>query len=129
MTRLRQGLFRLKGNTILCEDEGWSLKYSGSSWRIDCYEYRQDSRVITFGGEGATSQWDIFIPRKLQWGDGAHENLDDYAESFVLARITVALQWLGVSVGFFFIDETDPRITYRQLFSRGNTTAPSTTSN
>lgn len=111
MIRLRLGLFRFKGNTILCEDEGWSLKFSGSSWRIDCYEYQQNDRMITFGGEGATSQWDVFIPPKLLWDDGDRETLDDYMESQVLNRITMALQWMGFSVGFYFEDPDDSRIS------------------
>jgi hypothetical protein len=112
MTRPRQGLFRFKGNIILCEDEGWSLKFSGSSWRVDRYEYRQNDRTITFGGEGgATSQSDIFIPPKLVWDDGKSETLDDDMESQVLKRITMALQWMGFSVGFFYISPDDPRIS------------------
>jgi hypothetical protein len=84
------------------------MTFSGSSWRIDTYVYRQSDRAITLGGEGATTQWDIFIPPKLKWDDG--EPLDDQAESQVLNRITMAVQSMGFSVGFFFQDENDRRI-------------------
>jgi hypothetical protein len=108
LTRPRQGVFRFKGNTIVCKDKDWSITFSGSSWRIDSYVYRQGNRTITFGGEGATSQWDIFIPPRLKWDDG--ELLDDCAESQVLNRITAAIQSMGFNVGFFFEDENDRRI-------------------
>jgi hypothetical protein len=61
--------------------------------------------MITFGGEGATDQWDIYIPQKLYWDYGDREPLDNDTESQVLDRVTMALQWMGLSVGFFFEDE------------------------
>jgi hypothetical protein len=67
--------------------------------------------MITFGGEGAGDQWDIFIPPKLRWDDGQREALGGDAESQVLNRITMAIQWMGLSVGFFFEDENDPRVS------------------
>jgi hypothetical protein len=106
--RPRKGIFRFKGNTIICEDDGWSLTFSGSTWRIDTYVYRHGDRKITFGGEGATSQWDVFIPPKLTWDNG--EQLDDSVELQILNRVTEAIQSMGFSVGFFFKDENDRRI-------------------
>jgi hypothetical protein len=84
------------------------MTFSGSSWRIDSYVYRHGDRTITFGGEGASSQWDVFIPPQLKWNCG--DTLDDRAESEVLNRITGAIQSMGLSVGFFFLDEDDKRI-------------------
>ena len=106
LIRPRKGFF--KGNTIVCKDEGWSLTFSGSSWRIDCYKYQQNEKTITLGGEGTASQWDIFIPPKLRWDDVGDEPLDDFTEAQIQRRITVALQWIGLDVGFFFLEPSDP---------------------
>jgi hypothetical protein len=90
----------LRRNTVACDDEGWSLTFSGSSWHMDRYEYSECGRTITFGGEGAAGRWDIFIPPQLAWDDARAEPLDDATRDRILKRVTAAIQWLGFSVGF-----------------------------
>jgi hypothetical protein len=92
-------------NTIVCEDEGWSLTYSGSTWRIDRYDYRENGRLMTFGGEGASKQMDIFLTPDLSWEDAPTQSIDEETRRVILRRITAALQWAGFSVGFFELIE------------------------
>jgi hypothetical protein len=46
-------------NKIIC-DEGWSVAFSGSSWRVDRYDYYEEGKHLILGGEGAAGQMDIF---------------------------------------------------------------------
>ena len=39
-------------NKIVC-DEGWSVAFSGSSWRVDRYDYYEEGKHLILGGEGA----------------------------------------------------------------------------
>jgi hypothetical protein len=92
------------------------LTFSGSSWRIDCYEYRQGNQTITFGGEGgSTVQLDINIPPNLYWDADRQNPLDSVQESQVLRRITAAIQSMGVGAAFFFEDPNDPRINEQSI--------------
>jgi hypothetical protein len=91
-------------NVITC-DEGWSLSYSGSSWRIDTYIYRESGRCLELGGEGAAGQMDVFIGPKMMWNDPSGVPLDDQTRNKVLHNITAALQWAGYKVGFFLIEQ------------------------
>ena len=59
---------------------------------------------MIFGGEGAFQQWDIFIPKALSWKDTPGQIVDEETRNLILKRITVAIQWMGISVGFFDID-------------------------
>jgi hypothetical protein len=90
-------------NTIVCE-EGWSLSYSGSTWRIDTYDYRDEGRQLILGGEGAAGQMDIFLSSKLLWTNPSNTPLDEETSHRVLRNITAALQWAGYRVGFFALD-------------------------
>jgi hypothetical protein len=89
-----------KRNTIVC-GEGWSVQYSGSSWRVDRYDYFENGRQIVFSGEGAAGQMDIFLYPHLAWEDSPDKNADELTRQRVLHNITAALQWAGFSVGFF----------------------------
>ena len=95
-----------KRNTIVCE-EGWSVQYSGSSWRVDRYDYFENGRQMVFSGEGA-GQMDIFLYPHLAWEDSPQKNVDELTRQRVLYNITAALQWAGFSVGFFSM--SDPTI-------------------
>lgn len=88
-------------NKIVSKD-GWSISFSGSSWRIDKYDYREDGRHLVLSGEGTCRIMEIFIPTKLAWDAPLNEELDDQTRIRVLENITSALQWAGFSVGFFF---------------------------
>jgi hypothetical protein len=88
-------------NAIFCDDEGWSLTYSGSTWRVDRFDYRENGRLITFGGEGAVGQMDLFLPPNLAWEDAPSQSIDEATQNVILRRITGALQWAGFKVGFF----------------------------
>lgn len=99
---LRQPWF--KKNTIVC-DEGWSLSFSGSTWRVDRYDYREDGRHLVLGGEGAAGQMDIFTSANLTWEVPANVVLDDETRARVLHNVTAALQWAGFKVGFFSLDD------------------------
>src|SRR3984957_18873679 len=46
-------------NKIICE-EGWSVAFSGSSSRVDRYDYYEKGKHLILGGEGAgflTANW------------------------------------------------------------------------
>lgn len=88
-------------------DDGWSLSFSGSSWRIDRYDYFEEGRHLVLGGEGAAGQMDIFMTPTLRWNDPPNVVLDDATRERVLYNITSALQWAGFSVGFFMLDEPE----------------------
>jgi hypothetical protein len=81
-------------NKIIC-DEGWSLSFSGSSWRIDRYDYYEGQRHLILGGEGAAGQMDIFLDTTLVWSEPVGVVLDDETRTRVLHNITAALQWAG----------------------------------
>lgn len=83
-------------------DDGWFISFSGSSWRIDKYEYREEGHHLVLGGEGACGTMEVFVPAKLVWDDPPNEELDDQTRTRVLENITAALQWAGFSVGFFY---------------------------
>jgi hypothetical protein len=91
-------------NKIVCDD-GWSLSFSGSSWRIDTYDYYEKDRHLVLGGEGASGQMDIFLSTTLTWDDPPNLILDEPTRKRVLHNITAALQWAGYSVGFFSLDK------------------------
>jgi hypothetical protein len=95
-------------NTIFCDDEGWSLTYSGSTWRFDRFDYRENGRLMTLGGEGALGQMDLFLPPNLAWEDAPSQSIDEAKQSVILRRITGALQWAGFQVGFFEIAPEKP---------------------
>lgn len=88
-------------NKIISKD-GWSISFSGSSWRIDRYDYWEGKRHLVLGGEDGTGTMEIFIPQKMVWDDPPNEELDDQTRARVLENLTYALQWAGFSVGFFF---------------------------
>ena len=90
-------------NIIVCE-HGWSLSYSGSTWRIDTYDYCEEGRQLILRGEGAAGQMDIFLSAKLFWTNPPNTPLDEETSHRVLRNITVALQWAGYKVGFFSLD-------------------------
>jgi len=90
-----------KKNIVICDDEGWSLTFSGSTWRIDCYEYAEGDRKVTFGGEGAAGQWDVFVPRTMAWDGVPNDAMDEATRYRVLHRVTAAIQWMGLDVGLF----------------------------
>jgi len=92
-------------NRIIC-DEGWFLVVSGSSWRIDRYDYYEGERHLTHGGDGAAGQMDIFLEDTLTWSEPSRGILDDQTRARVLRNITAALQWAGYRVGFFDLDQT-----------------------
>jgi hypothetical protein len=89
----------------IVSDEGWSLSFSGSSWRIDRYEYFEEGRHLVLSGEGSTDQMDIVINPTLKWSDPPDVILDDRTREKVLYNITSALQWAGFSVGFIMLDD------------------------
>ena len=99
---LRKPWFKNK----IVSDDGWSLSFSGSSWRIDRYDYFEEDRHLVLGGEGASGQMDIFIYPKLKWENPPDMVLDDETAERVLYNITSALQWAGYSVGLFMLDDT-----------------------
>jgi len=86
-------------NKLVC-DEGWSLSFSDSSWRIDRYDYYEGDRHLVLGGEGATGQMDIFLSPTLTWDNPPNLILDEQSRTRVLHNITAALQRAGfISVG------------------------------
>ena len=85
----------------IISDDGWSISFSGSSWRIDKYDYWEGGRHLVFGGEGACGSMEVFVPARLVWDDPPNEELDEQTRTRVLENITAALQWAGFSVGFF----------------------------
>ena len=88
-------------NRIVSE-EGWSISFSGSSWRIDrSNDYWEMGRHLVLGGEGGTGTMEVVIPQKLIWDDPPNEELDNETRRRVLENLTSALQWAGFSVGFF----------------------------
>ena len=89
----------------IVSDDGWSLSFSGSSWRIDRYDYFEKDRHLVLGGEGASGQMDIVITPTLRWSDPPDVVLDDKTRERILYNITSALQWAGFSVGFFMLDD------------------------
>jgi hypothetical protein len=93
-------------NKIIC-DEGWSVAFSGSSWRVDRYDYYEEGKHLILGGEGAAGQMDIFLNRTLAWGDPPNVAMDEETQERVLRNITVAFQWAGFDVGFFLLDEPE----------------------
>ena len=105
LSLLRRPWFKNK----IVSDDGWSLAFSGSSWRIDRYDYFEEGRHLVLTGEGASGQMDIFLTRALRWNDPQDVTLDDKTRERVLYNITSALQWAGFSVGFFELD--DPKAT------------------
>jgi len=103
LPRLRRPWFTrpwFQRNKIICE-EGWSLSFSGSSWRIDRYDYFEDERHLVLGGEGGTGQMDVFVGEEIFWEEPSGVRLDELTRQRVLHNITAALQWAGFSVGFF----------------------------
>jgi hypothetical protein len=97
---LRRPWFKNK----IVSDDGWSLSFSCSSWRIDRYDYFEDGRHLVLSGEGATGQMDIVISPTLMWNDPPDVVVDDETRERVLYNITSALQWAGFSVGFVMLD-------------------------
>jgi hypothetical protein len=97
---LRRPWFR---NRIVC-DEGWSVAFSGSSWRIDRYDYFEDGKHLILGGEGACGMMEILLESDLVWDDPPYVRLDDATRERVLHNITAALQWAGFSVGFILAE-------------------------
>jgi hypothetical protein len=93
-------------NKIIC-DEGRSVAYSGSSWRVDRYDYYEEGKHLILGGEGAAGQMDIFLDRTLTWSDPPNVTMDEETRDRVLRNITVAFQWAGFDVGFFLLDEPE----------------------
>src|SRR3954465_10850967 len=75
----------------IVSDDGWSLSFSGSSWRIDRYDYFEEDRHLVLGGEGASGQMDIVITPTLRWSDPPDVVLDDKTRERVLYNITSAL--------------------------------------
>ena len=61
--------------------------------------------TMTFGGEGASKQMDIFLTPDLSWEDAPTQSIDEETRRVILRRITAALQWAGFSVGFFELIE------------------------
>ena len=98
---LRRPWFKNK----IVSDDGWSVSFSGSSWRIDRYDYFEEERHLVLGGEGASGQMDIVISPTLRWNDPPDAVLDDKTRERVLYNITSALQWAGFSVGFVLLDD------------------------
>ena len=98
---LRRPWFKNK----IVSDDGWSLSFSGSSWRIDRYDYFEKDRHLVFGGEGVSGQMDIIITKALRWDDRPDAVLDDETRERVLYNITSALQWAGYGVGFVELDD------------------------
>jgi hypothetical protein len=92
-----------KRGRIIC-DEGWSVSYSGSSWRIDRYDYYENDRHLILSGEGGSSQMDIFIDAEMFWDDTARVRVEETDMKRVLNNLTAALQWDGFEVGFFRTD-------------------------
>jgi hypothetical protein len=103
LSLLRRPWFKNK----IVSDDGWSLSFSGSSWRIDCYDYFEEGRHLILGGEGASGQMDIFLTKTLRWNDPCDVTLDDETRGRVLYNITSALQWAGFSVGFFELEDSN----------------------
>jgi hypothetical protein len=93
-------------NKIICE-EGWSVAFSGSSLRIDRYDYYEEGKHLILGGEGAAGQMDIFLHQTLTWDDPPGAAMDEKTRERVLRNITVGLQWAGFSVGFFLLEEPE----------------------
>ena len=91
----------------IVSDEGWSLSFSGSSWRIDRYDYFEEGRHLALSGEGALGQMDILISPTLTWDDPPGVALDDRTRERVLYNITSAFQWAGFSVGFFMLGDAN----------------------
>ena len=89
----------------IVSDDGWSLSFSGSSWRIDRCDYLEEDRHLVLGGEGASGQMDIVITPTLRWSDPPDVVLDDKTRERVLYNITSALQWAGFSVSFFMLED------------------------
>ena len=98
---LRRPWFKNK----IVSDDGWSLSFSGSSWRIDRYDYFEEGRHLVLSGEGASGRMDIFLARTLRWNHPQDVTLDDKTRERVLYNITSALQWAGFTVGFFELDD------------------------
>jgi hypothetical protein len=93
-------------NKIICE-EGWSVAFSGSSSRVDRYDYYEKGKHLILGGEGAAGQMDIFLNRTLTWDDPPGVAMDEKTRERVLRNITVGFQWAGFSVGFFLLEEPE----------------------
>jgi len=67
--------------------------FSGSSWRIDRYDYFEDGKHLILGGEGACGMMEILLESDLVWDDPPYVRLDDATRERVLHNITAALQW------------------------------------
>jgi hypothetical protein len=65
---------------------------------------------MTFDGEGAMRQMDIFLLPTLVWEDAPTQSIDEETRKLILRRITAALQWAGFDVGFFDITPANHRI-------------------
>jgi hypothetical protein len=98
LPRLRRPWFR---NKIVCKD-GWSLAFSGSSWRIDRYDYFEDGKHLILGGEGACGTMGIIVEPDLLWKDPPNVRMDEANRARVLRIITAALQWAGFKVEFYY---------------------------
>jgi hypothetical protein len=97
----RSLLRRPRFKNRIVSEEGWSISFSGSSWRIDRYDYWENGRHLVLSGEGGTGAMEVVIPQKLVWDDPPNEELDNQTRTRVLENLTSALQWAGFSVGFF----------------------------
>ena len=60
---------------------------------------------MTLGGEGATMQWDVFVPQCLVWDESQADVVDEETRERILRRIAAGIQSMGFSVGFFALDK------------------------
>ena len=69
-------------------------RLSGSTWRIDTYEYCEEARQLILGGEGAAGQMDIFLTAKLFWTIPPNTPLDEETSHRVLRNISLRYKGL-----------------------------------
>src|SRR5258708_40168706 len=62
-------------NKIIC-DEGWSVALSGSSWRVDRYNYYEEDKHLILGGEGAAGEVGIFFKRTPALGGPPQQGIE-----------------------------------------------------
>jgi hypothetical protein len=100
MPVLRKPWFGKNCGKIVC-NEGWSVAFSGSTWRIDRYDYYENGHHLILGGEGGSGTMDIVVDPVLIWDEPQNIPLDEATRKRVLNNLTAALQWAGYSVYLF----------------------------
>jgi hypothetical protein len=94
-------------NKIIC-DEGWSVAFSGSSWRVDRSDYYEEGKHLILGGEGAAGQMDIFLNRTLAWGDPPNVAMDEETQGKSTSQYLLRSSGLASTWDSFFSMNLSP---------------------